>query len=143
MSYLLKKEERADHQVKKARAYVYSNLIGRADDWYLENKVYGLKFKSKAWAKVSRFVNRKVNQAIMDHVEGVTGSVYSKNAGCTCGCSPGYILDGLNYMSLDLNIEFGNEDLDLLQDCLDEADDILKEEILAYKEEEMKQEVYA
>jgi len=134
MSYLLKKEERTDYEYRKARAYVSSNLIGIADDWYMEKELYKRKFKSKAWKGVSRLVNKKVNAAIVEHVEGVTGSSFSSKAGCACGCSPGYILEGPTYRSFDLIIEFGDEDLVELELYLDKADDILKDEKLAHEE---------
>jgi len=65
MNYLFKKEVRSDYEYKKSRAYVDSNLIDMADEWFMDREIYKLKFKSKAWKGVSRFVNKMMNSVVI------------------------------------------------------------------------------
>ena len=128
MNYIINKEETVDHQVKRSRVYVSSNLIDLVDDWFMNREIYKLKFKSKSWTSVSRKVNRMINKIIVDNIEKVNKSTYSKRCGCQCGCSPGYILDGHTNSTFNLNIEFGSNTLDEVKEFLLQSDKKLSQE---------------
>lgn len=70
----------------------YENAI---DDFYLQ-QVRSLKFKSKAWAWLIRQRTKLVADALVRDVfgnDGVAKIQFSSKAGCSCGCSPGFIVD--------------------------------------------------
>ncbi len=70
----------------------YENAIV---DFYLQ-QVRSLKFKSKAWAWLTRQRTKLVADALVRDVfgnDGVANIRFSSKAGCSCGCSPVFIID--------------------------------------------------
>lgn len=83
---------------KGARASIQSNLVDCTTEVYNENELFTVEWKSKAWSKLSNFASRATAKALRGKLEltknvSVTFSVY---AGCSCPCSPGYIIRAKN-----------------------------------------------
>jgi hypothetical protein len=70
--------------------FTASSVGNVADEWFNANEVYGLKFKSKTWSNVKRLA-AKTDIAALHAMFGPACEIkYSRTAGCSCGCSPGY-----------------------------------------------------
>jgi hypothetical protein len=81
-----------------ARAFIDSTLVDCSTEVYNENELYGIRWKSKAWSKLSSYATRLTAKALREKLElsnnvSVTFSVY---AGCSCPCSPGYVIRAKN-----------------------------------------------
>lgn len=73
--------------------YVKSPFDNIADEFGTEVGIWNLPFKSKTWSKVCREANKLNIQAIKDLFPEATSIKFSQKAGCTCGCSPGFIVN--------------------------------------------------
>jgi hypothetical protein len=87
-----------ERRKKGARAFIQSNLVDCTTEVYSENELYNVEWKSKSWTKLSSYATRSTAKALRAKLElseniSVTFSVY---AGCSCSCSPGYIIRGKN-----------------------------------------------
>ena len=85
-------------RIKGARAFIQSNLVDCTTEVYDENEIFAVEWKSKAWSKLSNFATRATAKALRGKLElsenvSVTFSVY---AGCSCPCSPGYVIRAKN-----------------------------------------------
>ena len=74
---------------KKLEKYSPDRIL---DQWFDDWKIHELSKKSEAWSKAKRIGNKYVYKAIKSLVP-CKSVVYSRNAGCSCGCSPGYIVN--------------------------------------------------
>ena len=65
------------------------------DKWFMANEIWELKVKSKAWGALTRFTNKIVYAGLVEHFDVPLKNVwFSQKAGCSCGCSPGFIVRG-------------------------------------------------
>lgn len=62
------------------------------DAWFNKNEVYKLDFKCKTWSKAKRLSNKYIYKQIKELVP-CKSILYSRTAGCGCGCSPGYFIN--------------------------------------------------
>jgi len=72
--------------------YVKSPLDKVADDFFHEHKIYNLDFKCHTWNKVCRIVTQQHTTALKQLFPDATSIKFSAKAGCSCGCSPGYLV---------------------------------------------------
>lgn len=95
---------RVSQNQRKTGIYINNSPLNEvADKFATENGIYFARFKSKVWSKIKRMVNTAhtplikscipdaLKEKFVDDVGEFTIS-YSDNAGCSCGCSPGYVL---------------------------------------------------
>jgi len=87
-----------ERRKKGARAFIDSNLVDCSTEVFHENELYNVEWKSKSWTKLSSYATRLTAKALREKLElsenvSVTFSVY---AGCSCPCSPGYVIRGKN-----------------------------------------------
>lgn len=86
-----------------------SSVANALDEFYNDNAVYGIRFKSKVFAKMKRIVSA-LEIAAMREVFGKDVKIsYSDTAGCSCGCSPGFRVRGFTADADRLN--FSNHDI--------------------------------
>jgi len=81
-----------------ARAFIDSTLVDCTCEVYHENSLYGVKWKSKAWSKLSSWATRLTAKALREKL-GLSNNVsisFSVYAGCSCPCSPGYVIRAKN-----------------------------------------------
>lgn len=92
----------------RAFAFVDSNALNWADDFFSENKIFQLDFKSKTWNSVCRAVNQMIIAALETALPEGTEIKFSRTTYCSCGCSPCFVLKGAGLGSEDrfYNIEF-------------------------------------
>lgn len=82
----------------RAIIYVKSNADAIASKFYDDNKIYSLPFKSNAWKAVMRASTALTAPAIEyggGFLDRGRKPKFSNTAGCSCGCSPGYIVRNL------------------------------------------------
>ncbi len=84
-----------DYKDRKAVIYVESNSIDELiNKWFDEHEIHNLTFKSKAWS----YINKKRNAFIAERIHKLLNLdphykiVFSHRAGCSCGCSPGFLI---------------------------------------------------
>lgn len=79
---------------------VYANDPARqlADDFYNRHKIQSLRYKSKVWGRAGRLATRaeiaELRPALARFFsckEDEIQLAFSVYAGCSCGCSPGYV----------------------------------------------------
>lgn len=77
-----------------ARAFVSSNTSKAIDPFFEKHKIYGLNFKCATWSSL-RNRAAKLDIAELQTVFGPKAQIrWSRTAGCSCGCSPGYVITG-------------------------------------------------
>lgn len=82
-----------DWKAKNSVVHVNSKVIKTIDEFFNDHKIYMLKTKSKVWGKITRLANSIVIDSIHKALHPAPIAVrYSRTAGCSCGCSPGYIV---------------------------------------------------
>ena len=79
------KDEELEAQYKK---YSPEYII---DAWFNKHDISSIKFASRAWSRAKRVSNKYVYRAIRELIP-CKSVVYSRYAGCSCGCSSGYIV---------------------------------------------------
>lgn len=72
--------------------YVKSPLDNVADEFFTKHKIYNLNFKCLTWNKACRIVTQQHTVALKQLFPDATSVKFSAKAGCSCGCSPGYIV---------------------------------------------------
>lgn len=119
-------------KITRPRVYVSSNLDELVDGWFTENRIFELQFKCKTWDSIVRRANRIINAAVIANIEEADSCSYSRKAGCSCGCSPGYIITGNNFDFTDIScqIEFTDEEMQPVVDFIKGAPELLKKEML-------------
>lgn len=83
---------------KGIRAFIDSTLVDCTTEVYHENELYNVEWKSKAWSKLSNYATRLTAKAIRANLElsENISVAFSAYAGCSCPCSPGYVIRGKN-----------------------------------------------
>jgi hypothetical protein len=101
----IRKRKYPEKQISGVRAYVSSSAGEVVDKFFNENAIYGLRFKCNTW----NALKRKATASDIADLKTVFGQNvqirYSSTAGCSCGCSPGYIIDG------EIAAEYRNTDV--------------------------------
>lgn len=72
--------------------YIESPFDTIADEFASEHKVWNLPFKSKTWSAVCREATKINAKALKELFPEAVSIKFSAKAGCTCGCSQGYIV---------------------------------------------------
>ena len=80
------KDEEKDNFLKK---YNPERIIS---DWFDKNKIGRLEFKCNAWSKAKRLAHKYIYKQLKELVP-CKSILYSRNAGCSCGCSPGFFVN--------------------------------------------------
>ena len=114
---------RDSRRAKPGRSIVYveSPLDNVADDFAKEYGVWQLAFKSRTWSSVCNEVTAITAEVLKELFAGAVSIKFSQKAGCTCGCSPGYIVkynshkEGLNHW---VTIEASEDELKQLRASL-------------------------
>lgn len=71
--------------------FVESNATKLIDEFFNENKIWSLDFKSKTWAKLKRMACKLETEAMKDFFGAECEMKFSHYTGCSmCPCSPGY-----------------------------------------------------
>jgi hypothetical protein len=113
-----------DRYFSHAKVYVSrkgENGADLIDEWFNDNTVRELVVKSTAWAFLRRIVNGIESGAIAKALEIPAENVrFSQKAGCSCGCSPGFIAKGSKFTSQNVwaDIEYSESDLDEIREAL-------------------------
>lgn len=96
---------------KSRKVVVYVETKNPVDQliakWFSDNNIYRLEFKSKAWSYISKKRNalfaERINKLLkLAPDQRVT---FSYTAGCSCGCSPGFLIkqNGRNIPRISIN----------------------------------------
>ena len=72
--------------------YIESPFDNAVDKFATENGVWNLDFKSKVWSSVCKQATKTNLKALKELFPDATSIKFSRKAGCSCGCSPGYIM---------------------------------------------------
>ena len=90
----------SDRRARPGRniVYVKSPFDDVADQFGTKFGIWNLPFKSKTWSNICREANKLNLQALKDLFPEATSIKFSAKAGCTCGCSPGFIVKTENYL---------------------------------------------
>lgn len=80
------KDEEKDNFLEK---YNPDRII---DTWFDKNDIRSLEFKCKTWAKAKRLAHKYIYKQLKELVP-CKSILYSRNAGCSCGCSPGFFVN--------------------------------------------------
>ena len=91
-------------RAKPGRSLVYVNspFDDIVDEFGSRNKIWNLDFKSKTWSAVCREATKYNIKALKTIFPEAVSIKFSAKAGCSCGCSPGYIVQ-TNSTSLGTN----------------------------------------
>lgn len=93
-------QTRFQQQFHPSTARVFVNvdpLIEKpVDQFFDDNKLSSLPFASKAWSAVKKARNKAVIEQLRTLPEIPTDAkiTFSHKCGCSCGCSPGFIVKG-------------------------------------------------
>lgn len=75
--------------------YADSNATKIVDEFFHDNKIYALPFKCRTWSKVSGEGTKLTIAALREIFGPYVDIKWSRTAGCSCGCSPGYRIKNL------------------------------------------------
>lgn len=78
--------------------YVQSPFDDIAEKFAAAHGIWDLPFKSKTWSKICREATRMNINAFKHLFPDATSIKFSAKAGCSCGCSPGYIVKTESYL---------------------------------------------
>jgi hypothetical protein len=84
----------SDQRRKQGRSLVYieSPFDKIADEFASQYGIFCLQFKCKAWSQVCRMATKNAVQALKEIFPNALEIKFSSKAGCSCGCSPGYVV---------------------------------------------------
>jgi len=119
-----------EKRITGAKLYIDSNEHGAdsiIDEWFNKNEIWKLDFKCKTWSSVKRLGTKAVVAALREKFPTEKIS-YSVNAGCSCGCSPGYNMKQLT--DIDMNNSENWITLEATEDEGDELRELLKTKFL-------------
>jgi len=108
-------------QPGRSIVYVNSPLDKVAEDFGNQYGVWQLPFKSRTWSSINNEVSKITAEVLKELFAGAASIKFSQKAGCSCGCSPGYIVkyntfrEGLNHW---VNIEASEDELKELRASL-------------------------
>lgn len=91
MKAIITKTNRSNRRGRSV-VYISSPLDKVADDFASKHGIYNLQFKCKTWNKVCREVTKRTAETLKELFVEATAITFSSKAGCSCGCSPGYII---------------------------------------------------
>ena len=101
----IRKRTYPEKQISGARAYVTSAAGKAVDKFFNDHQIYGLQFKCSTWSSLKRKAS-EMDIADLKKVFGQNAQIrYSATAGCSCGCSPGYVISG------EIDQKFKNADV--------------------------------
>jgi hypothetical protein len=99
--------------------YIKSPFDDVADNFACKYDIFNLEFKCKTWSKVCRLATKAAIKALKEVFPYASDIKFSAKAGCTCGCSPGYVIKensnviGKNYW---VTIEATDEEISSFKD---------------------------
>lgn len=117
-------------RARKGRAFITTNALEPLEDWAKKTEIYSRSWKSRAWSMLGRRYNDLVGKVIEQELKAKAR--FSHKAGCSCGCSPGFILEDKNGTwgrTYFLNIQFTDEELQPLRDACTKADKMFEKEL--------------
>ena len=124
------------------RVYSNSNLSDRLDKWFTDN-IFMLDFKCKTWNKLRNIVTKIESKSILEGLDMTSNKdasvKYSRKAGCSCGCSPGYVIKNeyrYSNRNLHVNMEY---DITEFEKMIPKFDQLLKKEIEANNVSQVKE----
>ena len=90
----------SDRRAKAGRNLVYikSPFDDIADEFASQHGIWNLPFKCKTWSKICREATKLNIQAFKHLFPDATSIKFSAKAGCSCSCSPGYIVKTDSYL---------------------------------------------
>lgn len=90
----------SDRRARPGRniVYVKSPFDDIADKFAFAHGIWNLPFKSKTWSSICRETNKINARALKELFPEATSIKFSAKAGCTCGCSPGFIVKTESYL---------------------------------------------
>ena len=90
----------SDFRKRPGRSIVYVNSVldKAADEFGTKYDVWNLPFKSKTWSSVCRVINKATAELLRQLFPDAVSIKFSAKAGCSCGCSPGYIVKKNDYV---------------------------------------------
>ena len=98
--------------------YVSSSVGKTVDRFFNDHKIYALKFRCSTW----NALKRKACESDIAELKTVFGKdaeiSWSKTAGCSCGCSPGYVVKGKiedKYRNADVWVSISTSTTDLVK----------------------------
>lgn len=130
---------RKTQTVKYARSVVYINsseVDNAIGDFFSEQKIFNLDYKSKVWSDLKREVTTMNREAIAKALGiDLKEIAFSNKAGCSCGCSPGYIVKNpaLRSASIWVDIEDCEVEASYIKAKLPIMEQKLKAEMEAHK----------
>ena len=77
---------------RQSVVYLESVLTKVADEFAMKHNIYGAPFRSKVWEKVCRTTNKLQIAALRNLFPETKTIRFSHKAGCSCGCSPGFVI---------------------------------------------------
>ena len=133
--YLTNYAQKDSGKEEKLEKYSPDRIL---DQWFSDWKIYELSKKSEAWSKATRIGNTYIYRAIKKLVP-CKSVIYNRNAGCSCGCSPGYIINTpedteLVGTTVDMEVYLTPDERDELMSKLDALAPIAALEWVAEKE---------
>jgi hypothetical protein len=128
-------------RAKSGRSLIYisSPLDNLADDFAATHGVFGLPFKCKTWSRVCGQVTRIHSVELKKLFPQAHSIKFSAKAGCSCRCSPGYVMkhDPVEQLGMNYWVKIEASDLELavvkksINSLTNEAS--LREEVEAHK----------
>lgn len=82
------------------KCFVTCNATDVADKFFMSNEIYKLNFKCKTWTAVRKVATKLCIEALRTVLPQDCIIKYSRNAGCSCGCSPGYNVTNIGHSDL-------------------------------------------
>lgn len=92
MKATITKSHSRRNKTDRSVVYIESPLDTLADKFATEHGVYGLPYKCDTWRKLCREVTKQTVSTLKELFVEALSIKFSSKAGCTCGCSPGYIV---------------------------------------------------
>lgn len=117
-------------------AYTDGTARSHADDVYLtKHKIFALDFRCKSWNRVAALAAAieaaKVKQAVESKFGVVVEVKFSRTAGCSCGCSPGFVGKIVSFTDADGRSQLSRADVWVEENLT--ADDLAPVTALAAK----------
>lgn len=68
-------------------------IMNIMQEFYMEHELHSMRVRSKAWNSIVRNGTKIIREKLAQLLEVSPHDIYySSKAGCSCGCSPGYIV---------------------------------------------------
>lgn len=128
--------------------FTRSATADKADEFFNKHEIYKLKFKCRTWGKITRTTAAmdiaQIAPKIAEHFKTEVGNFelkYSRTAGCSCGCSPGFIGKTKQYVpelsghNVCMDVALAESDAKILDATLVLQEVALQKEIAAHTAE--------